>query len=74
MPKTKDELKELAKDLYKRLGGTKTKDGRIVLALIALIACFESSNFPRCPKCDDPLIEDDRVWECINEKCPNCRG
>lgn len=32
---TKEELEGMAKDLYKRLGGTRTKDGRIVRALLA---------------------------------------
>ncbi len=28
---------------------------------------------PRCPICREYLVEDDRVWECANEACENCR-
>lgn len=28
---------------------------------------------PRCPVCHEYLVEDDRVWECADEACENCR-
>ena len=37
-------LEELAKDLFKRLGGMRTKDGRIVRGLLALWKAAESNN------------------------------
>ena len=43
MSATKEELEEMGKDLFKRLGGMRTKDGRIVRALLALWKAAESN-------------------------------
>jgi hypothetical protein len=43
MSATKEELEEMGKDLFKRLGGMRTKDGRIVRGLLALWKAAESN-------------------------------
>ena len=43
MSATKKELEEMGKDLFKRLGGMRTKDGRIVRGLLALWKAAESN-------------------------------
>ena len=43
MSATKEELEDMGKELFKRLGGMRTKDGRIVRALLALWRAAESN-------------------------------
>ena len=43
MSATKEELEDMGKDLFKRLGGMRTKDGRIVRGLLALWKAAESN-------------------------------
>lgn len=42
MTATNEELEELAKELYKELGGMRTRNGRIVRALLAKWKAAES--------------------------------
>jgi hypothetical protein len=69
MSATKEELEEMGKDLFKRLGGMRTKDGRIVRGLLALWKAAESNlavieteqkmqpTLPtHCPECGSDVV------------------